>query len=818
MASFDVCLNSLTPASGSLFATWSINPYALSSVAGGYFLLYNKSTNLFSEIQLSKADLVDSDFSYNITGLTNGQNYAVTLYVLGPELNNPRPPAISNTRSATPADVPDAPILVSLVWDASGTNVIATVEYGNDNYSALTNIMFNIYDETAQVPSQQSFAIDPSGGVVYYLSGLTLNNEISVCSQVVNSVGFSVVSNTKTLSNPFAVPAPIISASSGSDASIPVTYNYMDLSGTLAWLIHFEYKLTTSSAWLGFGSQRADSSATFVITGLTNNLAYQIRAYDTDVSGNRSEFSNVETATPFQSPVILTNPLNGTFNTTQTDLHLSWLMSTSAVAPYCSLAVRGSFISNVYPEPYVNTGTGSYAFDLSGSDLSGNTETDASGTFVSVTATPYAFSSTDLLPGDPVTTKFYFTAKPNTPGAIAVTTTYNSAIVSWIASAQPPSVDYYLLKYCLNNSPSDPSAVSVQVYGTSAPLTPLLSDTLYYVFVYAHNAASGLSESYSTANFRTDVAPAAPGAPTNVDAIAGDNTLQVTWQQPATSNPVVSNYAVYVFTSQGCVPESLVGGAPLYTGNADENLTYPGLPNALPYWIKVRAYNTYMGGSWGPYSEVAGPFSPSDGVVPAPTDLSYSLAIVDNETDVTLSWRIPSIYLDASYAGSNVYKVSSTGVFDLIGFVDYVYDASGRGQAAYTFTTPGVNNQMYAIQAQDFDLHKSEYAFIMTEGVGNAPIISDVSLVNHYSDASNTIFLNATLTFTITNNYDMIVLQSIVLPDPSWIGAVDPLEIIPTRPESLANYVVTISYAVSQAYIITAVNTFGYDVEYNTPV
>ncbi len=176
-------------------------------------------------------------------------------------------------------------------------------------------------------------------------------------------------------------------------------------------------------------------------------------------------------------------------------------------------------------------------------------------------------------------------------------------------------------------------------------------------------------------------APAAPGAPINVKALAAPGQATVTWSHAADLQ-LVTSYLVHTsFTSDASiVPDVIVSPDPI-TGVLDTSATIPGLTNGVSYQFTVQA-SSLQGSS--PFSAPSNTVTPLALVVPgAPTG---ALAVAGDAL-ASVSWSAP-----ASDGGS---PITSYTVSALVGGVPTGLTAIVPGSAHSTFVTGLSNGTAY---------------------------------------------------------------------------------------------------------------------------
>ncbi len=171
-----------------------------------------------------------------------------------------------------------------------------------------------------------------------------------------------------------------------------------------------------------------------------------------------------------------------------------------------------------------------------------------------------------------------------------------------------------------------------------------------------------------------DPAAGAPGAPSHVHAIAGDNSVTVTWSPPQTGQASVVSYTVTSSTGQ-----TITADVP------DDYVIVDGLTNGDSYSFSVHADTA---------SGATGPSASSNSVTPAPisgprnvllgkpesvTYDQYSLTIRDKRTPIYAAefdpWRLPSpsLWMD------RLEKIKADGYNAVTPYFDWDYSSPAPG-------------------------------------------------------------------------------------------------------------------------------------------
>ncbi|TLZ60410.1 MAG: hypothetical protein E6K13_08345 [Methanobacteriota archaeon] len=192
----------------------------------------------------------------------------------------------------------------------------------------------------------------------------------------------------------------------------------------------------------------------------------------------------------------------------------------------------------------------------------------------------------------------------------------------------------------------------------------------------------------------TQIPAEPPGPPTNVQAAAGDGTVDLTWYQPASDGrSPVTNYRIYRGTSSGSL--TLLSEIGTTLSYADTGRT-----NGITYYYAVSAVNA--AGEGARSGEVsATPMG--TGTVPSAVQ---SLQAVAGDAQVTLTWQAPASSGSSAVTGYKVYRGTTSGSEALLASV---------GTVLTYVDTGATNGQIYYYQASALN------------GVGEGPKSNEAS-------------------------------------------------------------------------------------------
>ncbi len=262
---------------------------------------------------------------------------------------------------------------------------------------------------------------------------------------------------------------------------------------------------------------------------------------------------------------------------------------------------------------------------------------------------------------------------PDAPTGLTTTPGDGQVQLSWTAPADNggAAIDYYVVYR---------NGLDVlHVSGTSTTVTGLTNGVSYNFAVAAHNSA-GTGE-MSTVVSATPAATATnPGAPTELNATAGDGQVLLSWNPPANNGgTAVTGYLIY----WGTDPSSSDG--PISTTGT--SYLHEGLENGQVLYYRVSAVNAV--GEGDPSEIASATPSGSLSLPSAPTGLTASI-INDN---VSLNWTAPADgALDT--VGFRVYRGASVPTMQMIASVvgTTFMDNTVTGNQTYYYQVSAVND------------------------------------------------------------------------------------------------------------------------------
>jgi predicted phage tail protein len=238
---------------------------------------------------------------------------------------------------------------------------------------------------------------------------------------------------------------------------------------------------------------------------------------------------------------------------------------------------------------------------------------------------------------------------PAPPAGVTTAAGDGQVTVSWLAPASAGGSGATSYGVYESATPAfSGSKLQATVRGLGDTVTSLTNGTRYYFWVTASNGA-GASSPSSTVSATPAAPVTAPGAPTGLQAVGGDNHVTLSWSAPAsTGGSAVTGYQIYVGTTS-----AFPGGLPKMT-SAGPSATVGHLSAGTTYYFTVAAVNVHGAGAMSPVATAttAAPAQPATSG--PPTGLS---ARPDGSSQVMLSWSAPAGYPQPSgyliYAGTS---------------------------------------------------------------------------------------------------------------------------------------------------------------------
>lgn len=265
--------------------------------------------------------------------------------------------------------------------------------------------------------------------------------------------------------------------------------------------------------------------------------------------------------------------------------------------------------------------------------------------------------------------------RPGAPTAVAATGGEGQAVVSWTAPADDGGSA--LTRYTVTASPGG-ATVSVAGDVVSATVGGLVNETAYTFTVVATNTVGDgpASAPSSPVTPHAAVVIEVPGAPTSVQAVAGDGQATVSWGAPAEDGgSPIGGYLITVSP----------GGAVVAVDGDVFSATVTGLVNGTGYTFSVVALN----------SEGSGPAALSNPVVPASAahvpGAPTSVQAVAGDGQATVSWAAPADEGGSALTGFTVTASPGGATVTVAGSVLSATVTGLTNGTAYTFTVVATN-------------------------------------------------------------------------------------------------------------------------------
>jgi titin len=593
----------------------------------------------------------------NVTGWTDaGAANGTTYYYEVAAVNAAGQGAVSNERSATPATVPGAPTLTSATA-GNGQVSLAWSAPGSTGGSPITG--YRVY-RGASSGSETSFMT--LGNVTTWTdssaaNGTTYYYEVTA----INAPGESAASNERsaTPSAPATVPSsPTLSSAVGGNGSVSLSWAAPASNGGSAVTGYDVYRGTASGVetllvTLGTGTSYTDSTAA---NGTT--YWYQVSAVNAVGEGSRS---NERSATPVAVPgaPTLTSVTGGAGS-----VMLSWS------APG---ATGGSPVTAY--RIYRSTAAGAETLLTTvGTVTSFNDSNVAGGTTyyyeVSAVNTAGEGQLSNERSASPITA-------PGAPVLSSATAGSSNVVLSWSAPSSTGGAP--ITGYRIYRGTSTGAEAYLTMVGTVASFndTTVATGTTYYYQVSAVNTAG--EGQRSNEQSATTVLVTAPGTPSLTAATAGNGSVSLVWNAPASDGgSAITSYRVYRGTASGA--ETLLVSTGTGTTFTDSTAV-----NGTTYWYEVSAVNA-LGESL-PSNER----SASPATLPGAPTLSSATAA---DGSVALVWSAPASNGGSAVTGYDVYRGTAAGSETLLtnlGPVTSFTDTTALDGTTYWYVVSAVN-------------------------------------------------------------------------------------------------------------------------------
>ncbi len=649
--------------------------------------------------------------SATVTGLTAGASYTFTVTASDAVGSGPASEP-SNVVIPTSAAAPSAPSEVAAVA-GNGSASVSWTAPANGGAQILKYTVTPYVGSAAQTATVVS-GTPPATSVT--VTGLTNGSSYTFKVSATNEVGEGPQSGASSAVTPTAAPDTLFGTStpatvdSGDSNSVELGMKFSsEVAGHVTGVRFYKASTNTGthvgSLWSSTGTLLA--SATFsgeTSSGwqqVTFSKAVAISANTTYVAAYLAPNGHYsDTASGFTSAV--TNPpLIGLSNTT----------SANGVYSYTS--------SSVFP-------TSSYK---------------ATNYFVDVVFEP----ETVVAPGQ--VTK------------VSATAGTGSALVSWSAPSSGGTPTGYTITPYIGSVAQ--ATVPVTAPATSATVTGLTAGASYTFTVTASDAV-GSGPASEPSNVVIPTSAAAPSAPSEVAAVAGNGSASVSWTAPANGGAQILKYTVTPYVGSAAQTATVVSGTPPAT-----SVTVTGLTNGSSYTFKVSATNEVGEGPQSGASSAVTPTAAPDTLfgtsTPATVDSGDSNSV---ELGMKFSSEVAGhvtgvrFYKASTNTGTHVGSLwSSTGT--LLASATFSGEtSSGWQQVTFSKAVAISANTTYVAAYLAPNGHYSDTASGFTSAVTNPPLIglSNTTSANGvYSYTSSSVF--PTSSYKATNYFVDVVFE-----------------------------------------------------------
>jgi hypothetical protein len=499
-----------------------------------------------------------------VGGLTNGTAYTFTVTATNAVGVGP---ASAASAAVTPAGLPVAPTGVTATGGNGTASVTWTAPTTTGGIPLTGYVVTPFIGGTAQTPVTVT-GTPPATSTT--ITGLTNGTAYTFTVAAANAVGQGAASTASAPVTPATVPdAPTaVTAVAGSgQATVSWTAPAANGGSAITGYTVTPYAGTTA----GTPTVITGTGTSTTVTGLTNGTSYTFVVSATNAVGTGPPSVASAAVTPV-APTVPGAPTNVTGTPGNTQVMLTWTapadggaqITRYTVTPYIGTTAQTTRIVQVNGTPAATTAT-----------VTGLNNGTAY-TF-RVTATNSVGTSATYGVSGPIT-------PATTPGAPTIGTTTagdTSVTVRWTAPTSTggsPITGYQVTPY-IGTAAQAP--VSVAGTATSTVVSGMTNGTAYTFRVAAVNVmGTGAQSAASAATTPFGV----PGAPTGAAAVAGNQSLYLTWSAPASNGgSAITGYTVTRFAngvSQGTT-----------SAGANTNLTVNSLTNGTTYTFTVTATN-----------------------------------------------------------------------------------------------------------------------------------------------------------------------------------------------------------------------------------
>jgi titin len=519
-----------------------------------------------------------------ITGLTNGTNYTVTLKNYN--LAGYSPASIASS-GFMPYTVPSAPTITNLI--PASNQITVYVSPGNTNGSVITRYSYSL--------NGGSYVNTADAALSFDISGLTNGTSYTVALKAENAAGVGAASTTSAAVIPFTVPnAPTITGVTVGNTTATVAITNGNNNGRTATQYQYTYTNTsTGVATILTTSTSATQLSSILITGLTNWASYTVKVKAINQAGASVDSSASNPFMPYNIPgaPVIASIVPGNASIL---VNMDGLTIGTGVVGY-----RYSFNSTNYT--YISGGGSSFSIP---NLVNATTYRVYVKSVTSQGDSPASLQSNPVIP---------YTV-PNAP-----------TISSVVAGNRTVSI------YVVDGSNNGRSVINYEYstdgskYNIVDPVSPIVLNNLvnwqsYSFYVRAVNLAGS---SGSSAMSSTVVPFLVPTSASIASIIPGDGQLTVK-MDGWTSDAGIIGYKYALDTSENL----------MFVSSTTDSFTIPELTNGRDYVVRVKSCTT-AGDS--PYSSISSPIHPSappsppSNVVVTPLNESAIVTFIDGSAN-----------------------------------------------------------------------------------------------------------------------------------------------------------------------------------------
>jgi titin len=481
---------------------------------------------------------------YDISGLTNGNSYTVTITVDNSAGNsNPTP-----SRSAIPYTVPDAPSLTALISGNAQLTANITEPYWNGG-NAISSYYYTLNNGLSYV------YLGAGGQSQYIISNLFNGDPYTISVIAENVAGNSTISGNLT-AIPYTVPdIPTLNGLVSGNTIITATVSAPVWNGGNAITTYY-YSLNGSTIYYYLGPV---GSATYDISGLVNGNSYTVAIVVENTAGN-SRPSLSLSAIPYTIPDAPTLDILFSRNTilSANVIAPAWNGGNAITSYYYSLdgSTTYSYLGAAGAGPYNITGLtngNSYTVAIIAENAAGNSQSSSG-----LSAIPYTVPDV-----------------PTLDGLVSGNTILTATVIAPEWNGGNVITSYY---YSLNNS--ETYYYLGPVGSATYDISGLTNGNSYTVAIIAENTAGNSQPS----NTRSAIPYTVPDSPT-LNGLVSQNTILITNViAPAWNGG--NEITTYYYNLDGSDTYYYLGDV----GFGPYNIT--GLTNGNSYTVSVVVKNT----------------------------------------------------------------------------------------------------------------------------------------------------------------------------------------------------------------------------------